>query len=100
MDEVFRKLAAEQGAHSYLIGFLLKYSFRDLEADQIPEIAEHLKKQIRRTPASLTGATAGDEERSERLADMIVKMHGYVDTIVDEAAAGAIEVVSKKKRGR
>jgi hypothetical protein len=99
-EELWRSSVSSDAAHSYLIGFLLRTTFKDLDANQIGQVAKIIKDHARQTPPSLTGATAGDEVRSERLADLIVRMQQQVDKIVDEAATAAAAVANNLRRGQ
>jgi hypothetical protein len=94
-EEYMRGVTAELAAHQYLIGFLLKNAFRELDADQIAEVAKVLKDQAKKVPDSISGAFPGNDFLSERLADLIVRMHTEIDKIVNEAAAAVIQVASK-----
>lgn len=85
MDEdVYRRLTAQVAAHAALINTLLRFQMKDLNAEQARVLGDLLKQQYAdSTP--YVNATIGDEEASERLADMVVLMQKHAHAIVDDA---------------
>jgi hypothetical protein len=94
-EEFQNNVASQLGAYHYLIGFLLRYSFRELDADGIDAVAHMLKEKIRIVPDSVTGNFAGNDTAAAAYADVIVRMYQHVDAIVDEAVRAVKPVVSQ-----
>lgn len=96
MDEDwYRKVNARSAAHAALISTLLRWQFKDLTPDKAKEIGAAMKKQAR-DPSPFIGKTKDDEAASERLADMVVQMHTYIDSLVDDAVE-AVEKLAKSQ---
>lgn len=90
-EEAWRILVAQQAAQSYLIGWLLRFSFMREKPEEIREIAKYIKEQARLLPANTVRATRQDDALHPDLAHISVKLHEYVDSLVDHAANETIE---------
>lgn len=95
-EQFYRRVTAQNAAHATLINTLLRFAFKDLDADGIKAVGDTMKELARNTDAYI-GAHKGDEAASERLADLVVRMQTYHDAIVDNAVTAGIAAVERRR---